>query len=107
MSTILSDSISTYLTMSAVYSPGQPVQKVKLEALERWAQQASVLEAENGRLRALLDAAERVIMAHHSSATHRATPGDICQVCAGEHETVQAIWRTLHQPENAQANARP
>jgi hypothetical protein len=53
------DSIGTYLTMSAVYSPGHPVQKVKLEALERWAQQASVLEAENGRLSSLLADATR------------------------------------------------
>jgi hypothetical protein len=48
------------------------------------------------RLRSLLAAAERVIMEHHSSATHRAQPGTICEVCAGEHETVQAIWKELH-----------
>jgi hypothetical protein len=97
MSDTLSDSIGTYLTMSAVYSPGHPVQKVKLEALERWARQASALEAENGRLRSLLADAERLIMAHHSTATHRAPPGAICQVCAGEHEAVQAIWKELHE----------
>jgi hypothetical protein len=97
MSGTLSDSIGTYLTMSAVYSPGHPVQKVKLEALERWAQQASALEAENDRLRSLLADAERLIIAHHDSAIHQVTPGTICQVCAGEHEAVQAIWKELHE----------
>jgi hypothetical protein len=47
-------------------------------------------------VRALLSAAERLIVAHHSSATHRAPPGTICQVCAGEHDAVQAIWKELH-----------
>jgi hypothetical protein len=106
MSGTLSDSIGTYLTMSAVYSPGHPVQKVKLEALERWAQQASVLEAENVRLRSLLADAERLIMTHHDSHP-RQRKGAICQVCAAEHEAVQAIWRQLHQPSEAQEEARP
>jgi hypothetical protein len=54
------------------------------------------LLGEIARLRALLDAAERLIMAHHSSATHRAPPGTICQVCVSEHDAVQAIWKELH-----------
>jgi hypothetical protein len=48
-------------------------------------------------VRALLAAAERLIIAHHSTTVHRAPPGTICQVCAGEHEAVQAIWRELHE----------
>jgi hypothetical protein len=34
-------------------------------------------------------------MAHHSSHP-RQRKGTICQVCAGEHEAVQAIWKELH-----------
>jgi hypothetical protein len=58
------------------------------------------------RLRSLLADAERLIVAHHASHP-RQRKGAICQVCAGEHEAVQAIWRELHQPDEAQENARP
>jgi hypothetical protein len=60
-------------------------------------ERASLSEMDVERLLALLADAERVIMEHHSGAIHRAPPGTICQVCAEEHEAVQAIWKELHE----------
>jgi hypothetical protein len=52
----LSGSISTELIVSASYARAKrkSVQPVKVASLERWRQEAAVLEAENDRLRAAL-----------------------------------------------------
>jgi hypothetical protein len=74
-----------------------PVTIAERNANARLIAAAPNLVDEIARLRSLLADAERLIMAHHSTAVHRAPPGTICQVCAGEHEAVQAIWKELHE----------
>lgn len=90
-------------TAQRVYTEHNPgmlpplVRQLLLRDIPDALQHTASLEHDNARLRSLLADAERIIMDHHSVDMHRAAPGDICQVCASEHEAVQAIWKELHE----------